>query len=78
MKFTRTDVSELQTIISGRTFKICGDSKDDYYTVFGVTEEEVKKHQHKLDSSIHSRMHYGKFKKLSDAKEFIRLVMGEI
>jgi len=77
MKFTKTNFNEKQTIVKGRTFEILGDSKDDYYSVFGATKEEVAKYQHKLDSFVPSKSQSGKFKKLSDAKKFIELVVGK-
>ena len=65
-------------IVNERTFEIDGDSKDDYYTVFGSTKEEVNKYQTKLDSFVPSKLSSGRFKKLSDAKKFINIIIEAI
>lgn len=68
----------MRKIVSGeRTFEIDGTKTDDYYTVFGSTLKEVQEHQHKLDSFVPSKLSSGRFKKLSDAKKFIKIIMGE-
>ena len=61
--------------INGRIFEIDGDRSSDYYTVFGTTQKEVQEHQHKLESFVPSKLSSGRFKKLSDAKKFIRIVV---
>lgn len=61
--------------INGRIFEIDGDKSSDYYTVFGTTQKEVQEHQHKLESFVPSKLSSGRFTKLSDAKEFIRIVV---
>ena len=72
-----TEFNERQTTINGRTFEILGDSTDDYYNVFGATKEEVYEYQFKLASCVYSKLSDGRFTKLRDAKEFIKLVVGE-
>ena len=76
--FTQVAHNETECMVNDRRFNILGDSKDDYYSVYGATKQEIQEHQHKLYSFVPSKLNDGRFKKLKDAKQFIKLVIGEM